>query len=146
MLAIAAAGCAAPDRGDAATVLAAAVGEWRLVDATVPSGTLAPILAAADVTLVVEADPTGSDGGVLVGGSSGCNRYGTRLTPAARGEVAVGEVAGTLMACVEPDVTALETGYLEGLALVTRVAIDGEALELTGEGVRLRFARTGTAG
>ena len=125
--------------------LAAAAGDWRLVGGTVPSGALVP-LPTAEVTLVLGPDPAATDGGVLVGGSSGCNQYGTRFVPSPDGRVEVGEVAGTLMACADPAVTALEAGYLEGLALVTTVEVDGDRLVLSGTGADLRFARAPAAG
>ena len=140
-LALTACGGTAPE-----SALGAAVGEWRLVEGTVPSGALVLVPAAADVTLVLDADPGASDGGVLAGGSSGCNQYATRFVPSPDGAIAVAEVAGTLMACLEPEVTALEAGYLEGLARITTLEVDGDRLVLSGPGVELRFARTAGGG
>jgi heat shock protein HslJ len=145
ILAIAAAACGASGTGSG-TGLGAAVGEWRLVEGTAPSGPLDPVLPSAPVTLVIGVDPEATDGGVLVGGSSGCNQYGTRFVPSGGATVEVADVASTLMACADPDVTALEAGFLEGLALVATVEADGDRLVLAGPRVELRFARTPAAG
>lgn len=126
--------------------LGAAVGGWRFVEGTVPSGALAPVPTGAEVTLVLEADPGATDDGVLAGGSSGCNQYGTRIVPTGDGAVGVADIASTLMACADADANALEAGYLEGLALVSTLEVEGERLVLSGPGVELRFARTAEAG
>lgn len=146
LLAIALLALAAVACGPAAdAVPTAALGPWSLVGGAVPSGPLVAV-ASAEVTLVLEADPGAGDGGVVAGGSSGCNQYGTRFVPSAAGRVEVGDVASTLMACADPRVTALEAGFLEGLAVVTTVEVDGDRLVLSGPGVELRFARPPAAG
>ncbi|HSJ57139.1 MAG TPA: META domain-containing protein, partial [Anaerolineae bacterium] len=86
-----------------------------------------PALESTRVTLEFEAG--------TVGGSAGCNSYGGGAnndpyvaTP--DGELALPEIASTLMACADAAVMQQEADYLDALASVERYRVEGDALEL----------------
>ena len=54
-------------------------------------------------------------------GFGGCNRYMGPIREMAPGEVAIGPLAGTMMACPEPDM-ALEQGFLSVFGKVSHYA------------------------
>jgi heat shock protein HslJ len=118
------AGCGEADgAGDGPDV----AGEWVLVEGTV------------DGVALPSSGATLQWGNGEAGGVSFCNHYfGTyRLT----GDAVVFEgLGGTEMGC-EPDVMAAESAYLRALGAASTVARDHDGLVLTGDGVRLRFAR-----
>jgi heat shock protein HslJ len=103
---------------------------WRLVAATVDGAAL--VLAdGSPVTLRV-------DNGQL-GGTSACNSYGGPVT-ILDGVVTIGpDLVMTEMYCMDETVMTLEAAYLVALPRVDTVAVVGEELLLTGDGVELRF-------
>jgi heat shock protein HslJ len=103
---------------------------WELTSGTVDGEDLV-LVDGAPVTLTV------TDG--QAAGRSACNNYfgelvvdGSSVTP--------GVFGSTEMACMEDGVMELEAAYLGAMQTVTGVAVEGEELVLTGEGVELRFA------
>jgi heat shock protein HslJ len=105
-------------------------GTWQLASGRSSAGDL-PILADHPVTLIVE--------GSQVGGTAACNGYGGRLV--SRGAVvAIVELAMTAMGCEAP-VAELEAAYVDALAHVRSITLDGAQLVLGGPGVELRFGR-----
>ncbi|UOY01104.1 META domain-containing protein [Blastococcus sp. PRF04-17] len=100
-------------------------GEWELTEGTADG----VALPSAGATLRL------ADG--QAGGVSFCNRFSGSYS--LDGDAITFEgLGGTEMGC-DPDVMAAESAFLGGLGGVDTVARDGEALLLTGEGVRLRF-------
>jgi heat shock protein HslJ len=82
-----------------------------------------PAPAEPAITLVFE--------GERIAGSSGCNRYFAGVEAGnAPGELAIGLVGSTRMACPE-DQMALEDRYLKGLGSVVRFAFVTDRLALT---------------
>lgn len=106
-------------------------GEWVLEEAVGADGAAVVLVDGHPVTLNLSGD--------RASGRSACNNYsGTR---GAQGEAPfVGDWSQTQMACDPPEVMALEAAYLAALLLVEEMALDGDDLVLTGEGVELRFA------
>ncbi len=102
---------------------------WTLTGGSVDGAALA-LVADAPVTLTVV------DG--RAAGTSACNTYGADLTVDGS-TVAVGAVIATEMACMGEGVMELEGAYLGALARVTAVSSSDGALELSGDGVELRF-------
>lgn len=76
-----------------------------------------------------------------VGGSGGCNSYGgTYQVDAAEGNIAIGWLVSTLMACSDDEVSRLEGDFLAALERVENYAISGEnALRLYGVDAELVF-------
>ena len=73
-----------------------------------------------------------------ISGQAPCNTYNAEFTVDGY-RVEVGPIATTRMAC-EPTTTEAETAFLEALALVDTIAIDGDRLTLTGgDDVELGF-------
>lgn len=77
--------------------------EWRLTHFSWDE----PAPAEPEITLVVEGDQ--------LSGSSGCNRYFGRIEEPSTGELSLGPLGSTRMACPEEEMN-LETRYLEALA------------------------------
>lgn len=91
-----------------------------------------PIVDGYRITLTIE--------GRQLGGTAACNGYGATLS-GDTGEVLVGEIGMTAMACQPPEVMASERTYTDGLTRVSRLALSGDMLELTGSGVSLSYVR-----
>jgi len=106
-----------PAASSAAPVLAGT--EWNLVS-TGSGGTQTPVPTGITATLQID--------GTLAGGTSGCNRYMAQVSTTSG--VVFTDVAGTLMACPEPQMT-FETAYLAALATVTDYTIADQTLSLT---------------
>jgi heat shock protein HslJ len=120
------AGCAAATGGGSPALDVA--GDWQLVSGTTTAGPL-PQPDGGLATLTFD------DG--EAGGQSFCNHWFSTYTldgDALRFD----GIGGTEMAC-EPEIMAAETAYATALGAVTRIARDGDALVLTGDGVELRF-------
>lgn len=133
---LALAGCGGSDSGAVTTRPGAGGspdGDWTLASGRGPHGALT-LVDGRPVTLTVD--------GTTIGGSSACNSYGGTATVDDAGGFAVGQVASTEMACVEPEVTALESAYLAAFGAVRTARLDGDQLVLTGQGVELRYGRT----
>jgi heat shock protein HslJ len=103
-------------------------GAWQLISGAV-DGERVPLVEGRRITMTI----AGSE----VGGVAACNSYGGFAT-IDDGSFALGELAWTEMGC-EPDVTASEQTYLTALQRVTAIALDGDAMVLTGGGAELRF-------
>lgn len=72
-----------------------------------------------------------------LGGSSGCNQYGGDVT-LGDGEITVGPIQATRMACDEPRM-AQEAAYLEALQGATGYTSDGATLEIVSPDATLTF-------
>ncbi len=92
---------------------------WTLVSYG-PSGAETPVLDGTTVTL-------GFESAAQLGGSGGCNSYGAEYT-ATNGSLSVGDIASTLMACVEEGVTEQEQDYLTALSGANEYQIEGDQL------------------
>ena len=75
--------------------------------------------------------PTLRIDGEYIAGFGGCNRYMGPIRETAPGEITIGPLAGTMMACPEPDM-ALEQGFLSVLGKVSRYAFFAGRLLLEG--------------
>jgi heat shock protein HslJ len=75
--------------------------------------------------------PTLRIDGEHIAGFGGCNRYMGPIRDVGPGEVAIGPLAGTMMACPEPGM-ALEQGFLSVLGRVSRYAFVADRLLLEG--------------
>ncbi|WP_143448870.1 META domain-containing protein [Kineosporia sp. A_224] len=133
-LALAALALTACGGGDALSTQPAAAGpdgDWVLTSGTGPAGALV-LVDGSPVTLTVE--------GRAVSGRAACNSYSGDVAASGSG-FRPGSIAMTEMACMDPAVSALERGYLDAFAAVTRATVTGDRLVLTGEGVELTFGR-----
>lgn len=130
LLALATAACGGPGGGPAApTVDGGSVdGDWELVAAQVDGD---PLEAPGDrrITLSVDGDE--------FGGTSACNSYGGEIEVDG-GDVSVGMISMTDMACQPPAVMVAETAYLDALRRVDHADRDDE-LVLTGPDIELRY-------
>ncbi|GAB2449851.1 heat shock protein HslJ [Conyzicola lurida] len=107
-------------------------GDWLLVKGTDAQGSMA--LDLVSITLAIQQDGT-------VSGQAPCNSYTGALEQDAS-SVTFGPLASTLMACVDDTKTALETRYLAALESVASARLGGEILDLSGDGVSLRYELT----
>jgi heat shock protein HslJ len=98
------------------------VGEWTATSILTPTALTSP-LPGTEITASFSVDGR-------LSGSSGCNTY-TATYSADRGELEIGQPAGTRKACAEPEgVMAQEAAYLAALPSAARYRIDGGLLEL----------------
>lgn len=105
-------------------------GEWQLVEAVDDQGPME--LNGATVTLSIADDSARGDGP--------CNILQLQI----RGgpgdiEVTLGPI--TERACLDRDLMAVETRYVEALGGATTAEVDGDTLTLSGEGATLTYAR-----
>lgn len=107
------------------------VGAWQLVSGTVDGGSLT-LSEDHPITAVID--------GSRISGRSACNEYGGRIEPVGGG-AAIGELAGTDMACGPDEVMALEAAYLAALARVRSFEVVAGQLTMRGDGIDLRFDR-----
>ena len=91
------------------------------------------------VAIVPGHEVTGRIRDGFIGGSSGCNRYGFRMTISGTA-VDIGRGGIDQEDCV-PEAEDVEPRYIAALPLVTEIARDGDELVLTGPGVRLVFQK-----
>ena len=84
------------------------------------------------ITLVFD-QPEGT-----AGGKSACNQWFGGYTLSGN-ELTFSDLGGTLMACVDEGVMNSETAFLSALGLVEIFTVEGNELNLTGEGVDLLF-------
>lgn len=112
-------------------------GEWVLDGGSDADGVL--IDSANPVTLVFDGD--------AVSGEAPCNPYSGPVVegPGAdgTGAIVLGGLTRTERGCAEQEQNLLESRYFAALEAVDRAALDGDTLELTGDGVFLRFDRAG---
>lgn len=102
---------------------------WKLVDVGGQAARAQPGEREAHLLLL--------DG--LASGGSGCNKLMGRYTLGSRGQLTVGPLASTRMAC-SPDLMAQENALHAAFARTTGYRIDGNALELIeGDAVLARF-------
>ncbi len=102
--------------GGVADSAASLEGEWTLLTL---NG--APLLAGSTINV------TFAEGKIT--GYSGCNSYGGAYTVKGTG-LQLGEIAMTLMACLEDGVMEQEQAYFEALPIVTKFRLDNDRLEL----------------
>jgi heat shock protein HslJ len=107
-------------------------GDWLLVKGSDADGSMP--LGLVSITLAIQQDGT-------VSGQAPCNSYTGALEQDAS-SVTFGPLASTLMACVDDTKTALETRYLAALESVGTARLGGEILDLSGDGVSLRYELT----
>jgi heat shock protein HslJ len=107
-------------------------GDWLLVKGSDEDGAMPIDLVS--ITLAIQQDGT-------VSGQAPCNSYTGALEEDAS-SVTFGPLASTLMACVDDTKTALETRYLAALEAVDSARLGGEILDLSGDGVSLRYELT----
>jgi heat shock protein HslJ len=94
---------------------------WKLVSVT-GAGVDLPLTKETEITLVFTPDGR-------ITGSGGCNRYFSGVELGAPGELTLGPVGSTMMAC--PEMTmALEQQYLRALQGARRYRLAGDRLEL----------------
>jgi heat shock protein HslJ len=107
------------------------VGDWVFVSGHAPGGELA--VPARDLASLTFADGD-------AGGRGPCNDYGSDGGYGLHGsELDLGQLSRTFQGC-DGAAGAFERAYLDALSAVDRASRDGDALELTGDGVALRFA------
>jgi heat shock protein HslJ len=115
-------------------------GEWVLMSGSDAEGAF--IDPAQPVTLTFDGD--------AVSGQTPCNSYSGSVArgPGASdtGPLEFGSLMRTEMACAEQSQNLLEGRYFAALESTDRVELsdDGETLELTGDGVFVRFERSET--
>lgn len=94
---------------------------------------LTQFINADGETEIVDVGVNAEFDGTTMSGVSGCNRYNAPYE-ATGNEISFGEIAGTLMACPEPEMS-VEARYLELLATVATFEIDGRSMSMAdGEG------------
>jgi heat shock protein HslJ len=109
---------------------------WQLTGGNVHGTALQPI-DDAPVTLTV------TEG--QLGGRSACNSYGAEIR-IHNGEIAIGMIISTEMACEPAEIMTLEAAYLGGLQRVTNATrLSETALTLNGEGVTFQFSPVSTS-
>lgn len=135
--------CGSPEQEETSAAAAAATDEspeqlmargWKLVSIT-GAGIDLPLTPEIEITLVFTPDGR-------ITGSGGCNRYFSGVELGAPGELTLGPVGSTMMAC--PEMTmALEQQYLRALQGARRYRLAGDRLEvLFGEDGVLSFEAT----
>jgi heat shock protein HslJ len=102
------------------------LGSWRVTAYRDSSGAVVPPIAGSDPTAAFDAQGR-------VSGSTGCNSYEAAYVVDGQ-ELAVGTIASTLVACVDPVVTTQEQDFLAALGASTRAtALSETTLLLTDE-------------
>ena len=104
---------------------------WILQAGTL-DGADVPIVEGYPITLIFD-QPEGQ-----AGGKSACNQWFGPYTLSGN-ELTFGDVAGALMACTDEGVMESESAFLAALELVEIFTLEGNELNLTGEGVDLLF-------
>lgn len=110
-------------------------GSWVLERGSDAEGSF--VDAVQPITLVFEGD--------TVSGQAPCNPYSGPVVrgPGANvsGGIELGGVERTEMGCAEMEQNLLESRYFAALEAVDRVVVEGDSLELTGDGEYLLFMR-----
>ncbi|MBK8046078.1 MAG: META domain-containing protein [Anaerolineales bacterium] len=66
----------------------------------------------------------------VVSGNSGCNSYSGGFTTDGEGNIQIGPLASTMMACADPGVSEQEAAYLAALGTAATYQIDGDTMQL----------------
>jgi heat shock protein HslJ len=104
---------------------------WQLTGGSVDATPLQPISDAPVTLAAVDSQ---------IGGRAACNSYGAEMT-FHDGEITIGMIIATEMACEPAEIMTLEAAYLGGLQRVTTATRLSETrLTLNGEGVTLQFS------
>lgn len=90
------------------------------------------MVPVVEATLEFHADGT-------MGGSTGCNSFGGSYTLEPDGGLVLGQMAMTMMACVDEGVMAQETAVFQALSTVTRYTQTADSLTLEYEGGTMQF-------
>ncbi len=94
---------------------------------------LTQFVAEDGSTEIVQVGVDAEFDGSTVSGVSGCNQYNANYE-ASGNEISFGPIAGTEMACPEPQMS-VETRYLELLATIATFEVEGRAMSMAdGEG------------
>jgi heat shock protein HslJ len=104
---------------------------WVLQAGTLDSAEI-QIVDGYPITLIFD-QPEG-----MAGGKSACNQWFGGYTLSGN-ELTFSDIGGTLMACTDEGVMESETAFLTAMDLVEIYTIQGNELNLTGEGVDLVF-------
>jgi putative lipoprotein len=107
------------------------VESWMLEAGTLDGADI-PIVEGFPITLIFD-EPAGT-----AGGKAACNQWfgGYALSG---NELTFSDMGQTMMACVEEGVMDSESDFLSAMALVEIFTIEGNELNLSGEGVDLLF-------
>ena len=109
---------------------------WRLVEMTLPDGTVLRPEADDDLTLTFDADGR-------VSGRADCNRFGGSYTLGADGRLRLDQVVSTLMACPAP---SQGEAFLRLLNGVNHASVAGGQLSLRGAAGEMLLARVDDLG
>jgi heat shock protein HslJ len=90
---------------------------------------LTQMLNADGESEIVDVGVNAEFDGSTMSGISGCNNYNTSYE-ATGNEISFGPIAGTQMACPEPQMS-VETRYLELLATVATFEVDGRSMSMS---------------
>ncbi|HJS26410.1 MAG TPA: META domain-containing protein [Actinomycetota bacterium] len=94
---------------------------------------LTQFVAEDGSTQIVDVGVSAEFDGSTISGVSGCNRYNASYE-ASGDEISFGPIAGTQMACPEPQMS-VETRYVQLLESVATFEVEGRAMSMTdGEG------------
>lgn len=105
-------------------------GDWTLRNGVVDNSPLSPV-EGHPITLEIDGD--------TVSGNAGCNGFGGAFS-ATDGELRIGDLAITEMACVDQAAMAAESAFVQGLLRASTIELITEDLVLGGDGVSLTFA------
>jgi heat shock protein HslJ len=117
--------------GDAEGSLAPLNGDWLLTAGSDADGDIDLGDGAVEVTLTI-------DGSVW--GGQVCNSYSAQDVEVGDGEVRIGDVSRTEMACLDQQLMEAEDRYLNAFVEVTGYEVTADELRLTGEGTELVYA------
>lgn len=125
------AACGGATGSDAGGALAPPDGDWILASGSDADGDIDLADGAVEVTLTID----GSSWSGQV-----CNSYGAQDVEVGDGEVRIGDVPRTEMACLDQQLMTVEGRYLDAFGAVTGYAVTAEELRLTGESTELVYA------
>jgi heat shock protein HslJ len=117
--------------GDAEGSLAPLNGDWVLTSGSDADGAIDLGDGQVEVTLTI-------DGSVW--GGQVCNSYSAQDVEVGDGEVRIGDVPRTEMACLDQQLMAAEDRYLSAFVEVTDYEVTTDQLRLTGDGTELVYA------
>jgi heat shock protein HslJ len=134
ILAVPLAACADPGEEAAADPTT----ESWVLEAGTLDGADIPIVEGFPITLIFD-EPEGT-----AGGKSACNQWFGSYTLSGN-ELTFGDIGQTMMACVDEGVMESEDAFTTALGLVEIFTLEGNELNLSGEGVDLLFVVDETA-